>query len=288
MGSVARPAGLAFHDGHLYVCDAERAVVHDWDLRKGQGRLIGQFSDLKLAKPVAVAVGDDGRVFVADTDRAEVIVFDPEGRAARRLRPANRVEWRPTAIAVSGSKVFVGDIHFHCIDVFDGDTGLLVDSLGGAGSDAGRMYYPMGIVVDHGGRMAISDMMNSRVQMFDDQHQFLWSAGRPGNRLGDMGKPRQLAVGPDGVLFVTDAEFNHVHVLDDRGRLLMMFGGPEERPGGTPMPVGIAVAVAVPDHIAALVPKDFDAGYFVFVGNSVGGKRIGLYAVGVGRESDDG
>jgi DNA-binding beta-propeller fold protein YncE len=147
------------------------------------------------------------------------------------------------------------------------------------------MYFPMGIAVNGEGRMAISDMMNSRVQMFDAQYRFLWSAGQPGNRYGDMGKPRHLAVGPDGALFVADAEFSHIHVWDERGRLLMLFGGPEDRAGGTPMPVGVAVAPVVPDHIAALVPTDFDAGYFVFVSNSVGGKRISLYAVGARRES---
>jgi DNA-binding beta-propeller fold protein YncE len=282
---VVRPAGLAFHDGRLYICDAELAVVHDWDLRTGQARRWGQSGDVRLSKPVAVAVSDDGRVFVADAGRGEVMVFDPEDGSLRRLRPADRAEWRPTAIAVAGSKVYVGDIHAHQIDVLDRDTGLLDESFGGAGSIAGRMYFPMGIAVNGEGRMAISDMMNSRVQMFDAQYRFLWSAGQPGNRYGDMGKPRHLAVGPDGALFVADAEFSHIHVWDERGRLLMLFGGPEDRAGGTPMPVGVAVAPVVPDHIAALVPTDFDAGYFVFVSNSVGGKRISLYAVGARRES---
>jgi DNA-binding beta-propeller fold protein YncE len=122
-------------------------------------------------------------------------------------------------------------------------------------------------------------MMNARVQVFDGQGRPVLSMGRPGNRYGDLGKPRHLAVGPDQTIFIADMEFAHVHLFDKEGRLLMLFGGAEDRPGGTPMPVGVAVARSLPDAVASLVPADFAASYFVFVTNTIGTKRIGLYAV---------
>jgi len=63
----------------------------------------------------------------------------------------------------------------------------------------------------------------------------------------------------------------------------MLLGGPGPAPGATPMPLGVAVAADVPESIRALVPGDFDAKYFLFVTNSLGSDRIGLYALGLSR-----
>ena len=49
------PAGIAYNDGHLYVCDTGRGVVHDWDLGTGAARCFGAAGETVLAKPVAVA-----------------------------------------------------------------------------------------------------------------------------------------------------------------------------------------------------------------------------------------
>ncbi|RME39897.1 MAG: hypothetical protein D6788_04505, partial [Planctomycetota bacterium] len=130
------------------------------------------------------------------------------------------------------------------------------------------------------GRIAVADMLNARVQLFDGDFRLLRAMGRPGNHLGDLGKPRHLAVGPDGTIFVADAELACVHLFDDRGRLLMVLGGSNDEPGGTPMPVGLAVASRVPEPVRSLVPADFSPAYFLFVSNSTGSKRLSVYAVG--------
>ena len=42
----------------------------------------------------------------------------------------------------------------------------------------------------------------------------------------------------------------------------------------------MTVAPTVPERLARLVPADFNARYFFFVANSVGSRRISLFAVG--------
>jgi DNA-binding beta-propeller fold protein YncE len=137
----------------------------------------------------------------------------------------------------------------------------------------------MGIAPVADGGVCVADMMNSRVQVFDAARGFVMSFGRPGDRYGDMGKPRQVAVGPDGTYFVADADFAHVHLFNRAGQLLMLLGGPDEPIGGTPLPCGVAVAAEVPAGIAALVPPEFHADYFLFVANSLGERRLSLFAV---------
>jgi DNA-binding beta-propeller fold protein YncE len=275
---VGTPAGVAYRDGHLYICDIRISAVHDWDLATGTARRLGLTGEGVLAKPVAVAVDDRGTVYVADTKRAEVVAFEAGG-AVRRIQPAERESYKPTAVTVRGGKLYVANIATHRVDVFSTVNGKHLASFGEIGSEAGRLYYPMGVAVVEDGQVFVSDMMNARVQVFDGEHNAVLSMGRPGNRYGDMGKPRHLAIGPDGTIFIADTEFAHVHVYNDRGQLLMMFGGPEPKPGGTPMPVGVAVAATLPQAAASLVPHGFEARYFVFVTNTIGSKRISLFAV---------
>ena len=212
-----------------------------------------------------------------------VLAYDGTGRLIRRLRAPGRDGYRPAAVALHGGRLYVADIHAHYVDVFSACDGAFLDSFGGLGSEEGRFYFPMGVTVDAGGNVYVADMMNSRVQVFDDQHAPFLSIGQRGNRFGDLGKPRHLAASPDGVLFIADVEFAHVHLFNRRGQLLMLLGGPEDKPGGTPAPVGVALAANLPESFASLVPKDFCAQYYLFVSNTTGSKRLSLFAVGAPR-----
>jgi len=280
---VNTPGGIAYRGGHLYICDTDYNVVHDWDLTAGKARRIGLREDSALGKPVAVAVDEAGNMFVADTGRGAVVIFDSGGQRTGQLSASAREQYRPVALAIRGDQLFVADVESHVVDVFSISDRKHVASFGGTGDKLGQFYFPMGVAVNGSGQFFVSDSMNSRVQMFGAGYEFMLSMGKPGNRYGDMGKPRHLAVGPDGVIYVADVEFRHVHLYNTKGQLLMMLGGPERGAGGTPMPVGVAVAESLPEGMASLVPDEFDADYFLFVSNTVGEKRIGLYAVGRGR-----
>lgn len=281
--SVGTPAGLAYAKNTLYICDTTRNVVHGWNLISGIGHMIGADSENPLGEPVAVAIGErSGHVFVADTGRSRIAEFDSVGRFVRGIKPPERDVYRPVSVAVADRKLLVTDIAAHRIDVFDTDSGSWLTSFGGVGTGPGSFYFPMGVCALHNGRLAVSDMMNARVQLFDATFRQVLSMGGPGNHLGDFGKPRHIAVGPDGVLFIADAEFMHVHLFTQTGQLLMLVGGAGETPGATPLPVGVVVATDVPANIRQLVPDGFMADYFLFVSNSIGAKRLSLFAVGVG------
>jgi DNA-binding beta-propeller fold protein YncE len=293
---VTTPAGIAYQEGHLYICDTGLNAVHDWDLTTGRARRIGLSGDVMLAKPVAVAVsganvaphlvgGEASRptVFVADTGRGEIIAFDADGSAVGPLRPPGGEAYKPVALVAHASNLYVADIVSHRIDVFSISSGEHIGSIGEIGSEPGQFYFPMGLTANSGGHLFVSDMMNARVQVFDAQSRFKLSMGQPGDRYGDMGRPKHVAVGPDGTIFIADSEFAHVHLFNSEGQLLLLVGGPEDKPGGTPMPVGVAVASMLPERLSLLVPADFEAAYYLFTTNAIGSKRISLFAVGSGR-----
>ncbi len=278
---VATPAGIAYHNPLLYICDTGQGYVHRWNLLTGQATRIGDTGNVTLGTPVAVAVDDNQDVYVADTSRGEVVVFDQTGDMIHQLKPKQGESMKPVALAVQAGKVYVADIAQHRILVFSAASGSLITSFGGPGHALGAFYFPMGLATDQHGRLWVADSMNGRVQQFDHAFKPLSSIGSLGNRYGDMGRPRHLDVGPDGVIFVADTEFAHVHMFDQDGRLLMLLGGPEDQPAGTPMPLGIAIARDVPPLIRELAPATFDPKYYLFISNTVGSQRLSIFAVGV-------
>jgi DNA-binding beta-propeller fold protein YncE len=277
---VETPAGIAYHHGHLYICDTGLRTVHDWNLTTGRATRLGTCGDKALVTPVAVVVDPRGTIYVADTGRGEVISFDNTGVTQAALKSPGRDPYRPVALAVAGEELFVADLTGLQIDVFstaDGHhlRGITTTLVGGD-----IPFFPMGVAVDAAGRAYVADMMRGQVLVFSPDGKLVQTIAQRGDRYGDMGQPRHLAVGQDGILFVADAEFAHVHLFNNDGQLLMLLGGPQDRPGGTPMPIGVAIAPTLPDRLASLVPPDFNARYFIFVTNGIGNRRTSLFAIG--------
>lgn len=279
---VSRPAGIDYHAGHLYICDTGKNVVHDWNLATGEAGSFGSRGSIMLQKPVDVAVDASGRLFVADTGRRRVIRFDTTGEGQTLPSPADSDDFRPIAVEVADGSLWAADIASHQVHGFDLTSEEWTTTIAKPGDADDALYFPSGLAV-HDAQLHISDMMNSRVQVFDADSNHIRHISQPGNRYGDMGKPKHLDVSPDGVTIVADAEFARFHFFDGQGRLLMLLGDDGDQPGSTPMPMGVAVARTLPENLAYLLPESFGADYFVFVTNTVGSNRISLYAVGIAR-----
>ena len=70
------PAGLAWSQGNLYVCDRSAGVVQVWDFESGRVRLVGKGV---LSQPVAALPAPCGSLFVADVGLGDVIGFHAGG-----------------------------------------------------------------------------------------------------------------------------------------------------------------------------------------------------------------
>ncbi len=276
---VGTPAGIDYRDGHLYICDTELGVVHDWNLATGRATRVGSVGEVHLETPVDVAVGAQGDLFVADTGLNAALRINAAGTTAQAMKLEDPEAFRPSSVAVRGSTLYVANIAAHTVELFDAASGAHLGKVGSPGGDPGQLYFPMGVAVD-GQELLVSEMIAARVQVFDDGGNSLRTFGQPGDRYGDMGKPRHLAVGPDHTAIVADADFARVHLFNAQGQLLLLVGGASGEIGATPMPVGVTVARELPPNITGLVPDGFEADYFFFVSNSVGSRRINLFAVG--------
>lgn len=99
------PTKVVAGGGRLFVCDAVRKCVLEYDTRAAAPRLVRQYSD--LVGPTALALDQGGRLFVSDTGDACVRVYAPDGRAfSRKALPDGG---RPAALALRDAQLYVLD-----------------------------------------------------------------------------------------------------------------------------------------------------------------------------------
>ena len=219
------------------------------------GASAAQASARTLGKPYGVAVDDSGRVFVADSERAAVFVFDPAGRRFRRLGgDSPQVPLRiPIGLAVDGrGNVYVGDNGHQAIFAFGPDLNYL-----GTLTKQGEVEAPSGLAVDlRTDRLYVADTRRHEVLSYNlESGRLLKRVGGKGSGPGEFGWPHGIAVGPDGKVYVTDTMNYRVQVLDRDLRFLRSFGSLGVNPGQFRRPKGIAVDR---QNVIYVVDSDFN------------------------------
>ncbi|MCC7106407.1 MAG: TIGR03663 family protein [Chloroflexi bacterium] len=185
-----------------------------------------------LVDPKGVAVGPDGRVYVAEAGAHRVTGFNPDGSIALTIgrQGANDGEFNePWGVAVAANgDVYVADTWNHRIEKFDRTGKLLLkwgsfaDTRGQVNDRPGQFWGPRDIAIGPDGSVYISDTGNKRVQVFDDQGRFLRSFGGEGADPGKFREPVGLAfAGSD--LLVADTWNNRIQRLDPTGKPLAQY-----------------------------------------------------------------
>ena len=179
------------------------------------GEFLTSFGEGLLGRPHGLAVDHEGNVWAVD-DSSEpgvghaVYKFSSSGELLLTLGrvgiAGDGVDTfnRPTDVAVApNGEIFVTDGHGQNNRVVKfSSEGDFVGSWGSTGSEPGNFNQPHTIAIDSQGRVFVGDRGNSRVQIFDEDGNFLdeWTQfGRPSgisiNRTTDM-------------LYVTDSTSN--------------------------------------------------------------------------------
>lgn len=253
-----QPMGVAWNpDGsRLYVADSRNNRICVFDQ---EGRFITEFGSLGVAKPlpgaartwdpgelsypVDVAVGDDGRVYVADFYNDSISVFTEAGRFIRRFpdpyAPAGRGSSGAdgggiavTAVAVHEGRVYATDTYQ--VFVFSSE-GEYLAQFGRPGMGPDGLDHPGGLTVDRDGRVYVSDSNQNRVKAYTPDGEVLWVSGRPVSGLKDESDnafvlPRGLSVLRDGSILVADPLGQQLLRVGSDGKVVAEYGerGAEE------------------------------------------------------------
>jgi sugar lactone lactonase YvrE len=227
----------------------EAAIVEEKDF-KGKTktsffqRLMGEKDvqeKIALEQPYGVAVGDNGRIYVADTVRREILIFDQRDKSVSSWRGDRRVTLTmPIGLALDkDSRLFVSDSKGAQVVMFSPE-GEPMASL------KGIIKRPVGLAVDNRlGRLYVGDLELCSILVYDLKtlellKQFGGRSANDGSGLL-VSAPTNMAVAPDGKLFITDTRFFRVTVLGPDGKFVRSFGSLGDAPGQFARPKGIAL-----------------------------------------------
>jgi DNA-binding beta-propeller fold protein YncE len=176
---MVEPGGLALDKENrlLYVADVEldQVLVYDADSFKLLRKIgtTGHKHELTtpgdFSKPTAVAVDQDGNLYVCDTLNNRVEIFDADGKFVSTFGKAGDGPGyfsRPKGVAIdSDGHIWVADGMQDRVQVFNKDAQLLI-SFGGHGLMPGQFQGLVGIATDKNNRVFTSEMFPGRVQQF--------------------------------------------------------------------------------------------------------------------------
>ncbi|MFQ5723018.1 MAG: 6-bladed beta-propeller [Terriglobia bacterium] len=241
---LLRPYGLTQDsEGHLIVADPGQRVVHIFDFERRKYQYLSGGRREPFASPIGVAVDAQDNIYVTDSVRARIYVFNRKGKFIRSLGDPRRGTrfLRPTGLAIDPEQrlIYLTDTLRHQVLVLDLG-GAVLRTIGQRGTGPGEFNYPTALTLADG-KLYVVDAMNFRIQILTPEGRYLGSFGQLGNRTGTLNRPKGIAADSDGHLYVVDALFETVQVFDSQGRLLYYFGATGSQPGQFVLPAGIYI-----------------------------------------------
>ncbi|HUN23208.1 MAG TPA: TIGR03663 family protein [Anaerolineales bacterium] len=189
-------------------------------------------SNDSLANPRAVAVDAQGNVYVANSGKHNVVVFNAQGELVQTLGRsdmqlgAEKGEFNePWGVALDADgNLYVSDTWNHRVQKFS-PKGEFLASWGVFSNDPTssplNLWGPRGIAVNPvTNHVYVADTGNKRIAVFDTNGEPLFSIGQGGAEGGRFEEPVGLAFDADGNLYVADTWNRRIQVLSADGTFL--------------------------------------------------------------------
>jgi sugar lactone lactonase YvrE len=274
---IIKPYGVAMRDGEIYVCDTQAANVSIADLAKHRMRYLKPTGQAAFKLPVNVAVDKDGTIYVTDTGRNQVLIYDQKGNALAEL--GKRDEMRPCGIAVKGERLYVTDLTNHCVRVYNkANRELLFTFPRNATNESSRLFGPTNIDVDDKGQIYVSDSAGFAAKIYDAEGNHLKTIGELGVTPGQFALPKGIAVDREGRTYIVDAAAPVVQLFDANARLLMWFGEPKSSAqAGLYLPAGLTINYENAPLFQQYVAPGYKLDYVILLTNQIGPKKVSVY-----------
>lgn len=216
-----------------------KSIWGDRDLEKTKGAIdvfAGEEASNDLVKPYGITTDKEGRIFVTDTVRRLVFVFDEHKAKTTFIGLKDNTFKMPVGVAVDlNNRVYVSDTGTDSIMVFSPDDKLLTQF------GKGILDNPSGMAVDNAGqKIYVVSTKSHRVEAFSLEGKHLFGFGGRGNTPGKLNFPTDITIGSDGKLFVVDSLNFRVQIYSPTGVFEKNFGGIGLSPGQFSRPKGIA------------------------------------------------
>lgn len=277
------PYGVTLHEGVFYVCDIQQSMVVTIDLK---GREFF-FADLTgrgaVQKPVNIAFSEDGRMFVADLGRRQVVAYEPDRdfEYLEEIGPFGETS-KVVDVEVSGDRLYFLDGGNAEVRVFDVNTFEELMVFGQEGEEAeGRLNKPTNLTIDQDGNVYVVDTVLCVVFVYSPDGQFLRTIGSPGDIVGQFSRPKGIAFADD-ILYVVDAAFENCQIFNLDGDPLMFFANAGVGPGNLYLPTSVWVGAEGEglEMFRDDMSDDFHPERIIAITNLFGPNKLNFYAFG--------
>jgi DNA-binding beta-propeller fold protein YncE len=168
---LAGPGDITIVGNTMYITDINQNKILLIDLETEEPiNSVGLRYD--LLAPNGVAVDEAGYMYVVDTGRQRVVVFNPDGNPVRCINGtatghgAASVLVNPRGIGLDrAGNIYVASNLTHTVYVFN-RAGQQIHTFGGQGDQNEQFMFPNGLHVDSTGRIFITDTSNQRVAIY--------------------------------------------------------------------------------------------------------------------------
>src|SRR5438132_857284 len=199
--------------GNIWVFHRNQPPILEFN---ASGTLINSFGTDMFVQAHGMTIDRDGNVWVTDSQvkdgkGQQVFKFSPQGKVLMTLGKAGvAAEGRDTfngpsdvAIAPNGD-IFVTDGHLPNANgrvVKFSKDGTIIKAWGKRGTGPGEMDQPHSIAMDSKGRLFVADRSNSRIQIFDQDGNFI-------DQWKQFGRPSGVYIDKNDTIYVADSQSN--------------------------------------------------------------------------------
>lgn len=201
--------------GGFLVSDAELAEVFRLD---AEGRPTGRFGQGILTRPTGLTRdGQSGLVYVSDTARHDIKVFDDEGNLVElfghRGNSAGTFN-TPTHLAFQDGRLYIADTLNFRVQVFDraGEDRLVFGRLG---LFVGNMSRPKGVTTGGDGRIYVVESYFDHLLVYNRSGELLLPIGGTGQGVGEFYLPSGVWTDPTGRVYIADMFNGRVVVFQE-------------------------------------------------------------------------
>ncbi|HEY7389931.1 MAG TPA: peptidyl-alpha-hydroxyglycine alpha-amidating lyase family protein [Bryobacteraceae bacterium] len=230
--TMGAPASVAFDSrGHLFVLNRGPQPLLEFD---SDGTFVRALGEGMFTRSHGLRIDREGNIWATDVGAHVVFKFSPQGEVLLTLGTKGQAgEWNeaaqshhfnePNDVAIADNgDIFVVQGHTPGrgdprVLKFD-PQGKFLKTWGGRGTGPGQFAVAHGIAIDSKGQLWVTDRENQRVQIFDQNGQFI-------GELKYAGLPCGLAIGRDNI-YMVNGFAGQLLRLDLNGKVLAATGKP--------------------------------------------------------------
>jgi DNA-binding beta-propeller fold protein YncE len=212
-------------DDNVWVFNRGSHPVMEFDRN---GKLLQSWTDVPVKSSHGIRVGPDGNIWAIDVSGHTVFKFTPQGRILQVIGAPGGAPGtmdtkdafnRPTGIAFAADgRYYVSDGYINSRVVRFGSDGVFQKQWGTKGTGDGEFQLVHDVAIDARGRVYVADRENRRVQVFDQDGNFI-------SKWTDVGSPWGLYyVARENAVYMCDGYNNRIVKLNTEGQILGVLG----------------------------------------------------------------